>query len=115
MRRRQSIRRAFMLIDTIGGLLLLLTTILLLTSITTRGRVVAKRLAADRAATRLAETTLLTLAADPAASIPDAVEVRSADDATSGKWVFVTATVEGRQATIAGVVPHAIATTQEAR
>lgn len=105
-RRYRSPRRGFLVLDVVGGLMLMLVTVVLLAGITGRSRIAARRLADDRAATRLAETTLLRLAADGSATIDDAVHVTPLDTAAPPglRWVNATSNLNGRRATIVGLV-----------
>jgi hypothetical protein len=104
------------MLDIVSGLLLMLVTLALLGGMMVRSRAAGKRLADDRAAVRLAESTLLRLGAHADAVPAEGVEVRHLDAAAPEgfRWATATATVAGRRASLTGLVRTASATTREA-
>lgn len=89
--------------------MLLIATLALLASVQVRTQRAASRLADDRAAVHLAESTLITLQ-HGAVTLPEGVSVKRIDrDATSGRqWVRVTASVRGRSVDLTGLVPASV-------
>jgi hypothetical protein len=101
--------RGFFTAEAIIGLALLAMIMILLAVALGREQKVMNRLADSRAALRLAEETLTALQSKTAA--PQAgVRVMKLDapcDAPGCSWAKVQATVNGRSATLIGVVPSA--------
>ena len=109
-------RRGFLMLDVMTGLLLLLVTIALFTNVAAHSRVAAKRLADDRAAVRLAETTLLIRNTRTPTATDARVELVMLDTAApiDRGWARATATVNGRRAEIVGLISTTRPTTQPA-
>ena len=107
-------RRGFLVTDALTALILITSLAAALAMATAQQNRAARRLADEREAIRLAERALDDLQAGAApATRPSAdaqISIRSLDDAAAPKdyqWVIVSASVRGRGAEMAGLVPRA--------
>jgi hypothetical protein len=100
-------RRGWVFVDVVMGLILVGLTGTMLAAAGTWHYRLLKHLADSRAATRAAESALISIqAGEPVDQGKFAVrQLPTASDALGMQWVEVSATVDGRSASLVGLVP----------
>ncbi len=102
-------RRGLISIEFISALLLILATLVLFLDVTAKRIRVANTLANDRAATRMAERTLLSMRRGGVTQggAADGVTIRKLSDPApvDHAWIEIEARIGPRSATLVGLVP----------